>query len=80
MDVKQKLSAWFQWYLVNQDSLVELYDGKILVIKDFAVVGVFDNVSDAHFVSEERYGLGNFLIQSCSPGDDAYTVHVNRCY
>ena len=78
MDVKQKLHAWFEWYLVNQDSLVEKYNGKFLVIKDFEVVGVYDDRSSAYFDALEKYGLGNFMTQLCTPGEDAYTIYTAR--
>ena len=68
------LQEMFQFYLDNQNELVKQYDGKYLVIKDNAVVGVYDNESDAYFESEEKYGLGNFLLQKCSEGDKDYTA------
>lgn len=69
------LKALFQYYLDHQDELVKEYNGKYLVIKDNAVVGVFDSEKDAYFDSESKYGLGNFIIQLCTPGDGAYTQH-----
>lgn len=68
------LQEMFQFYLDNQNELVKQYDGKYLVIKDNAVVGVYDNESDAYFESEEKYGLGNFLLQKCSEGDKDYSA------
>lgn len=77
MDAKQKINAWFEWYLVNQESLVETYNGKYLVIKDFAVVGAFDERIKAHFYGKENFGMGNFMLQLCTHGDEAHTVHLN---
>ena len=68
-DVKQL----FQFYLDHQAELVKKYNGKYIVIKDNEVVGAFDNNADAYFDSEQKYGLGNFLIQLCTEGDEAYT-------
>lgn len=67
------LQEMFQFYLDNQNELVKQYDGKYLVIKDNAVVGVYNTEAEAYFESEEKYGLGNFLIQLCTEGNDAYT-------
>ena len=67
------LRSEFEWYLANQDELVEKYNGKYLVVKDSELVGVYDSENEAYFDSESKYGLGNFLIQLCTPGDAAYT-------
>ena len=67
------LQSFFDYYLQNQHDLVQKYNGKYLVIKDNDVVGVYDNEADAYFDSEEKYGLGNFIIQLCTEGNDAYT-------
>lgn len=71
------LKEWFQYYIDNQNELVEKYSGKYLVIKDSQVVGVFDNERDAYFDSEKKYGLGNFIIQLCTPGHEAYIQAVS---
>lgn len=67
------LKSEFEWYLSNQDELVKKYNGKYLVIKDCNVVGVYDDKESAYFDSEEKYGLGEFIIQLCTPGNEAYT-------
>lgn len=77
MDVSQKINAWFEWYLVNQASLVEKYDGKYLVINDFSVAGAFDDRLEAHFYGKANFGMGNFMLQLCTRGDEAHTVYVN---
>ncbi len=66
----------FEWYLANQEKLVEQYNGKYLVIKDNAVVGAFDSEDEAFFNAEKNYGLGNFIVQLCTPGQGAYTVNI----
>lgn len=69
------LKALFQYYLDNQEEFVKKYNGKYLVIKDNSVAGVFDTEESAYFDAERKYGLGNFIIQLCTPGDGAYTQH-----
>lgn len=69
------LHSLFQYYLDNQDELLKKYNGKFIVIKDNKVVGTFDNEAEAYFDSEKKYGLGNFLVQLCTPGDGGYTQH-----
>lgn len=67
------LEELFNYYLNHQDVLVEKYNGKYIVIINNAVVGAYDSEADAYFEAEHKYGLGNFLIQYCSKGDEAYT-------
>lgn len=66
----------FQYYLDNQDELVKKYNGRYLVIKGCKVVGDYSDENDAYFDSVEKHGLGNFLIQYCTSGTEAYTVNV----
>ena len=63
----------FEWYLKNQDELVRQYDGKVLVIKDNRVAGFFDDEESAYFDSRSKYEPGTFIIQKCTPGEEAYT-------
>jgi hypothetical protein len=63
----------FKWYIENQDKLVSLYDGKVLVIKGNNVVGSFDSEESAYFDSISKYKPGTFIIQKCTPGEEAYT-------
>jgi hypothetical protein len=67
------LQEQFKWYLENQNELVNKYNGKFLVIKDKSVVGVFDREDIALIDSENKYGLGKFIIQECTPGEGSYT-------
>jgi hypothetical protein len=63
----------FKWYIENQNDLVTKYNGKFIVIKDKSVVGAYDSERDALFESEKKYGLGSFIIQKCTPGEEDYT-------
>lgn len=67
------LKDQFNWYLENQSDLVKKYNGKFLVIKDKAVVGVYDKEDIALIDAEKKFGLGSFIIQECSPGEGSYT-------
>jgi hypothetical protein len=63
----------FKWYLKNQSKLLKQYNGKVLVIRDNQVVGAFDSEESAYFDSIDKYEPGTFMIQKCTPGEDAYT-------
>lgn len=67
------LEELFNFYLANQTELVKLYDGKYIVLVDNQVVGTFDTMEQAYNYAESKYELGTFLIQLCTPGDEAYT-------
>lgn len=69
------LKALFQYYLDHQVEFVREYNGKYLVIKDNSIAGVYDSQEEAYYEAELKYGLGNFIIQLCTEGDDAYTQH-----
>ena len=67
------LQEQFNWFLENQSDLVKKYNGKFLVIKDKSIVGAFDREDLALIDAEKKYGLGNFIIQECTPGEGSYT-------
>ncbi len=59
MDFEKEL----KFYLENKEELIKKYEGKVLVIKNAEIVGVYDAVSDAYNFGVENYGLGNFSLQ-----------------
>ena len=63
----------FNYYLENQDELVEKYEGKHIVIRGNEVVGSYDSELEAIEKSVEKYELGTFLVQLCTPGEDNHT-------
>jgi hypothetical protein len=67
------LDQEFKYYLEHQFELVKKYNGKYLVIKGEAIIGVYDTKEEAYFNSQKEHELGTFLIQFCSPGDTSYT-------
>ncbi len=74
---RKMISKLFQYYLDNQSDLVKKYNGKYVVITKDCKVEAYDNEDEAYFQSEQKYGLGNFLLQLCTPGDSAYTLYYN---
>ena len=64
----------FEWYLANQDALVEKYDGKVIAIKDGEVLGVYDSELAAVTDTRKRHEQGTFIVQRVSEGDEAYTA------
>jgi len=68
-----QLEKEFSYYLQNQDSLVGMYDGKYIVIKDNDVLGVFDTEVEAIREISKKHKLGTFLVQKCERGNASYT-------
>lgn len=65
----------FNFYLAHQDELVKEYNGKYLVITKNGVEGALEGPDDnaAYRYGVNHFGLGNFIIQKCTPGKEAYT-------
>lgn len=68
------LDKEFAFYLEHQDELVSLYNGKYVMVVGENVVGAYDSVGEACYIGKQKYGVGNFLLQLCTPGDSAYTI------
>lgn len=62
------------WYIANQKTLAADYNGKVLLIVDQKLVGVFDQMADAYAAAMKSYQPGAFTLQPCSPTPDSYTV------
>lgn len=70
------LEKELEFFIANQERLVQEYRGKTLVIKDQKVVGVYETPLEAYTASMEKYEPGTFMIQPCTEGTDAYTVTI----
>lgn len=64
----------FEFYLANQDSMVQQYSGKFIVIKDDEVIGVYDSDLEAVTEAQKVHPLGTFLVQKVSAGEADYTA------
>ena len=67
------LAKEFQFYLDNQEQLVEQYNGRIIVIKEGAVLGDYEPDATAISVTRKSHEMGTFLVQRVSDGNEAYT-------
>lgn len=65
----------FDFYLEHQQDLVKKYNGKYLVITEAGVAGVLDDDTAAYRFGKQHFGLGNFIMQLCTPGPEAYTFY-----
>jgi hypothetical protein len=67
------LQKQLEYFKSNQEELVRKYKGKFLVINNEEVHGVYDAEIEAYTNARKEFGLGNFLIQQCLPGQESYT-------
>ena len=67
------LEKEFNYYLDNQDKLVEKHNGKFIAIKNCEVIGVYDTELEAIEETSRKEELGTFLVQKCEPGTAAYS-------
>ena len=67
----------FYYYLANQDELLKSYNGKYLVISNKKVIYASSDSEDALKKGMDMAGAGNFIMQLCTPGEEAYT---SKCY
>ena len=68
------LEKEFDWFLEHHDELVEKYNGKFVTIKNFTILGAYEDTG--HAISEMQkmgHELGTFIVQGVSPGNEAYT-------
>lgn len=65
------------FFIANQDQLVREYQGKTLVLKGQKVIGVYPDALTAYLEAQKEHPLGSFMIQSCIPGPEAYTVTIS---
>lgn len=66
------------YFIQNQDALVQQHNGKVLVLQGPRVIGVFDDLLHAYVETQKEHPLGTFMLQRCIPGPDAYTVTISQ--
>lgn len=71
------LNDELEYFISNQTDLVNKYLGKVLVIKDKKVIGVYHSALEAYIETQKEHPLGTFMIQTCTPGPEAYTVTIS---
>ena len=67
------LETEFRFYKEHQSELIEKYGEKYVVIVGEEVIGAYDTQTEAFDVASEEHEVGTFLIQFCTPGDEALT-------
>jgi hypothetical protein len=64
------------YFIEHQEELCGEYNGKELLMHGAYVVGAFDTLHAAAEEGRKQFGSGNFSVQRCIPGEEAYTVYI----
>ncbi|HEY3307228.1 MAG TPA: hypothetical protein VGJ93_02120 [Desulfuromonadaceae bacterium] len=67
------LSKEFNYFIEHQEELVKEHSGKVVVIRDCKVIGVYDSEIEAVNETKKVYAVGTFLVQTCKSGKESYT-------
>ena len=65
------LKSDFEYYLANKPEFISKYNGKVVVIKDKKVLGVFDNELKAVEETQKTHPIGTFLVQRVDPANSS---------
>ena len=65
-----------RFFINNQESLVNQYCGKVLVLKGQQITGIYQTLLEAYLEAQKKHKLGTFMIQRCEPGPKAYTITI----
>lgn len=66
-----------EYFIAHQKELVDKYNGKCLLMRGEKVVGAFDTMNEADLEGIRQFGDGNFSLQNCIPGKEAYSFWIN---
>jgi hypothetical protein len=72
--VPDNLKRNLDWYIEHQRELSAQYSGKVLLIFNQELIGVFTGMNEAWDSALEKYPPGTFTLQVCSPEPDSYTL------
>jgi hypothetical protein len=64
------------YFIKHQKELCKKYKGKELLMRGAKVIDAYDTFHEAAAAGRKLFGSGNFSVQECIPGDDAYTVDI----
>lgn len=70
----ERLERAYEFYLHNQEELVKKYLGKLIVIREEEVLGVYDSYSEAANATYPHYKRGTVLFQEVREDESENTV------
>jgi len=70
------LQEEFDFYVANQSTLVDKYEGRVIVIQGKEIIGDFDDMLAAYHWVEQNDLLGTVMMQKVGPGKENYTFTI----
>lgn len=64
------LEKEYQYFLDNEEKLLNIYRGKYIVIKDGEVIASYNTIGEAYIETVKDYELGTFMIHKCIPEEE----------
>ncbi|TGD59505.1 hypothetical protein [Flavobacterium humi] len=64
----------YEYYIKNQNRLVEEFDNKFIVIMESEVIGAYKSYKEAYFGALKFGKFGTFFIQYCSSAKSIYNT------
>jgi len=74
---KKKHLKDLKYFIANQNELCEKYGGLFLLLHNATVINTFKSPREASNKGKELFGYGNYSIQQCIEGEQAYSM---ECY
>jgi hypothetical protein len=73
-DICCMLETEWAYYLKNQAQWSNDHHGKEVLIVGEKAMGFYNSIEEAYWAALDKHELGTFLIQTCLPGKEAYTL------
>lgn len=69
--------ADFQFFIDHYDELFKKYGHKFIVIKEYNILGAYDDAVSAVNTTLQDYPLGTFIVQECNGDESGYTNYIS---
>ncbi len=63
-----------KYFIQHQDELMEQHRGKVVVIQEDRVIGIYNSELEALRDTSRHHPCGTFMVQRCEPGPECYTA------
>ena len=67
----------FKFFLENKEELLKAHLGKFLIIKNNAILDIYDSEAEAYASTLRNGNLGSVLIQQCLPSQSSYSQYFH---
>ena len=67
----------YAYFVEHLDELIEMHNGKHVVIKDESIIGVYDSFKEAYDDTIKTEELGTFIIQQCVTEEEEMITFVS---